>query len=451
MRFTKLIIERFRLIGGLLFTGLLLYTLIAKVKWQLYPLYLLLIFYASLFTLEFFGWLKLTPIKSVLIVFVSLVLLISPVFLFYIFSTQSMPEVSGNFDIGTQIFELEDKNREEVFSEKRGVNRKIKYQIWYPSDSVTGFQKAKWITEGRLLTRQLGKTMFAPSFILDHIVDIDSNSYLNAPLSDELKSYPVIVISHGWKGFRELHTDYAEELASHGYIAISIDHSYGGQAVKFEDGSVAYLNREALQSLSMPETFFSSAQKLAKMYGEDVGIVLDDLERLMVEEGEFKGRLDLKSIGSLSHSTGGAGDVYLTLKDNRIKALIGLDSWLEALEKESLSAGLTIPALFLRSEKWSDKKNNINLEVLVKNSPDAKIIQTYGTRHVDFTMAYMVSPYTGTVGYTGKHGGREASNLVKELSLEFFDYHLRDKGSLNSTALEDLIEEKEFIELIDDY
>ena len=451
MRFIKLIIERFKFIGGFLFTGLLLYTLIAKVKWQLYPLYLLLVFYASLFTLEYFGKLNLTLFKSTFIVFCSLILLLSPVLLFYVFSTQTLPKVSGPFDIGTQIFELEDENREEVFSEVKGINRKIKYQIWYPSDSTAGFQKAKWITEGRLLTRQLARTMFAPSFILDHTADIDSNSYLNAPLSDELENYPLVVISHGWKGFRELHTDYAEELASHGYIAISIDHSYGGQAVKFEDGSVAYLNREALQSLSMPETFIKSAQMLAKMYGDDVGIVLDDLERLNNEEGEFKDRLDLKNLGSLSHSTGGAGDVFLSLKDDRIKVLIGLDSWLEALEQESLEEGLNIPAFFLRSEKWSERKNNINLEVLVKNSSNAKIIQTFGTRHVDFTMAYMVSPYTGNVGYTGKHGGREASILVKELSLEFFDQHLRDQNSHKPKALDDFIQDKEHVELVNIY
>ena len=143
--------------------------------------------------------------------------------------------------------------------------------------------------------------------------------------------------------------------------------------------------------------------------------------------------------------------MYLSLKDDRIKALMGLDSWLEALDQESLKKGLDIPALFLRSEKWSDKKNNINLEILVKNSPHAKIIQTFGTRHVDFTMAYMVSPYTGTVGYTGKHGGRQASMLVKELSLEFFDQHLRGQSTYKPTALDDLIQKKEHIELIDDY
>ncbi|MGO1468618.1 MAG: alpha/beta hydrolase [Tissierella sp.] len=52
-----------------------------------------------------------------------------------------------------------------------------------------------------------------PAFILDHTADIDSNSYYKAPIDNTLDKYPLVIISHGWKGFRELNTDYAEELA----------------------------------------------------------------------------------------------------------------------------------------------------------------------------------------------------------------------------------------------
>lgn len=285
--------------------------------------------------------------------------------------------------------------------------------------------------------------------MLDHTVQINSHSYLDAPLRGAEDTFPIVVISHGWSGFRELHTDFAEELASNGYMAISIDHTYGSQAVKFEDNTVAYINKEALPSQANQAKFSKASNLLATTYGEDVAYVLDDLERLNQTHEDFKNRLNLDAIGVLGHSTGGGGDVYIALKDPRIKALMGLDAWVNPIEPEILKQGLTIPSLFLRSEQWSVGPNNRALNLIFNNSTNARLVQMDKTNHVDFSMAYMYSPITKYIGFTGKLGGRKSSRIQQEFIMGFFDRHIKGIGDAQDTYLEDIARQYDNVSLID--
>lgn len=449
MSFVTFILEKSKFIGLLLLLGIAAHLLLGRPRWQYYPLYLAAAFYFILVALNYFNAFEITLRSSRWIIGIGIVLILFSIIFLLSFPKENLPTPGGPFEVGTKIYELEDQTREEIYTDTETDNRKIKYQIWYPTDDTEGFQKAKWITEGKVLTRQLAKSFRLPAFMLDHTAEIDSNSYLGAPVSNVENSYPVVVISHGWQGFRELHTDFAEELASHGFIAVSIDHTYGSQAVKFEDGSVAYLNEDALPSqASNPAAFKKSSTLLVNTYGEDVAAVLDDLERQNTD-GDFKDQLDLDVLGVLGHSTGGGGDVYIALKDSRIKALMGLDAWVEPIGTEVLEQGLDIPALFIRSEQWSQGPNNIGLDLLRKNSEDATLIQMNRTVHVDFSMAYMYSPLAKYVGFSGEMGGRKSIEIQKEIILDFFDYNLRNQNDREANSLDDFFLEYEDLILID--
>jgi len=449
MSFLTFILEKSKYIGLLLLLGIAAHLLLSRPRWQFYPLYLVAAFYFILVALNYFNAFEPSSRSSRWIIGIGLVLILFSIISLLSFPIDKLPIPGGPYEVGTRIYELEDQTREEIYTDTETDNRKIKYQVWYPTDDTESFEKSKWITEGKVLTRQLAKSFRFPAFMLDHTAEIDSNSYLGAPVSEAEKNYPVVVISHGWQGFRELHTDFAEELASNGFIAVSIDHTYGSQAVRFEDGSVAYLNEDALPSqASNPAAFKKSSTLLVNTYGEDVAAVLDDLERQNTD-GDFKDQLDLDALGVLGHSTGGGGDVYIALKDSRIKALMGLDAWVEPIGTEVLEQGLDIPALFIRSEQWSQGPNNIGLDVLRKNSEDATLIQMNRTVHVDFSMAYMYSPLAKYVGFSGEMGGRKSIEIQKELILDFFDYNLRNQNDQEANSLDDFFLEYEDLILID--
>lgn len=417
-----------------------------KSQWWSYPLYFLSVIYLLIIMSSYFQLISFSSRTAKGLLGFGVILLATPILLNAAFPKEKLPIPTGKFKIGTRIYELDDKTRDEIYTDVKDDKRKIMYQVWYPTNKTDGYEKSKWISEGTTLTRHLAKSMHVPGFALDQIADIYSNSFLNAPISSVLKKYPVVIISHGWKSFRQLHTDFAEELASNGFIAISIDHTYGSQTVEFDDNEIAYLNPKALPKILNPSKFKLFGKKIIKVFGEDVISVLNDLKRLN-SSSDFDDRLDLNEIGLLGHSTGGGGDVYVALKDKRIKALMGLDAWINPLEKRILEPGLRIPALFLSSEPWSKRQNDKDLKNLISNSDKAELVLMKQTKHVDFAMTYMFSPLTKYIGFTGKMGGRYSSNIQREFILKFFQINLKHDIQLNSDYLDEIIAKYGNVEL----
>lgn len=449
MQFVEFMIDKSKIVGILIIVGLVLYFASVKIRWQFYPLYLLAGLYFLIVLAKYFSFLTLTQNTSRVIIIVFTFLLVISIFFLLAFPMEELPKPSGKYKLGTRIYDLEDKKRDEIYSEKANAKRKIKYQIWYPADSTEGYDKEKWIHDGKILTRQLARSIHLPSFMLDHTGDIYSNSYYGAPINKSQDKYPLVIISHGWKGFRELHTDFAEDLASHGFIAISIDHTYGSQAVKFKDGRISYLNKDALPKETDPDQYRKNANALITSYAGDVISLLDKIERLNSDDSNFKNKLDLEKIGLLGHSTGGGGDVYAAIEDSRIKALLGLDVWVNPIDSNILKKGLTIPSLFLRSDQWSEGPNNRALDEVINNSDSTSLIEMGETNHIDLTMAYMYSPLAKYIGMAGKEGGRKSSEIQREFIINFFKESLKKEKKNRNLYLKEIIDKYDNLKLID--
>ena len=240
----------------------------------------------------------------------------------------------------------------------------------------------------------------------------------------------MIIISHGWSGFRNLHTDLAEELASHGFFVVSIDHTYGSIATVFDENDIEYINRDALPVEFEDPTFLDYANVLVNTYAGDVIETMDQLEDL--NETTFNNWLDLNHIGLLGKSTGGGGDVTVALQDNRVTSLFGLDAWVQPIDEELIDNGLNIPAVFLRSEAWEDADNNYNLyNVIDNNSLYSILYQIDGTRHTDFTMSYMFSTATGLIGLTGSVETDYLNHIIETFIVNFFVNTLKEETLIN--------------------
>jgi hypothetical protein len=208
----------------------------------------------------------------------------------------------------------------------------------------------------------------------------------------------------------------------------------------FNDGEVAYLNKEALPKKELTPNFLEYANKLVNTYAGDVTLTLNELNKF--NEGKvnsnFKGKFDLSRIGLLGHSTGGGADVSIALKDKRIRAIIGMDAWVEPINAVDIEKGLKIPALFLRSGQWEVGLNNKNLLSLIdKSSGPIALYQINDTTHLDFTMVYMYSPLTKYINITGKLDGRISSSIQKDFIQSFFDINLKYNNFININNVAD--------------
>lgn len=394
---------------------------LGKPRWQLMPLYLLTLVSLVLLLGHLLGKIPFKSTKGFTL-FMTLSILLS-LLASLAFPISDVPKPLGPYEVGTRIYTLTDLTREEPYTEVKDDHRQMAYQIWYPATSTANHQRLPWIPEGTALTRTLARSFGFPFFMLDHTAQILSHSYLDAPIFETKKPYSVVLISHGWQGFRTLHTDFAEHLASHGIVAISIDHTYGAQAVPLQDGTYAFLKEEALPKGSDPN-FKEASRLLMTTYGEDVLSVIKDLDEKKLAEDALIQHLDLTAFGHLGHSTGGGGGIYAAMKEPRILAQMGLDPWVEPLGHEFLSTGFEGQGLFIRSAQWNQGPNNAYLKTLLQSSPKSSLYEMEDTTHVDFTMAYMYSPLAPYIGFTGSLGPDVSSTLQKDLLLSFFATHL---------------------------
>ena len=408
--------------------GLLVQLIFGFVRWQMYGWYFLfLLLFFMVFLTQVKEIIRSHPIRLMVLTVTILVLFLSLATVFA-FPVYELPKPTGDYDVGTTTYQIAEPSREEPYNEEEPY-RRFKTQVWYPTDQTQGYEKAKWIEDGLVVARSLAKDNGLPSFVLDHIIELESNSYKDAPLSDALATYPVVVISHGWRGFRNLHTDFAEELASHGFVVFSIDHTYGSVAVVFED-DVAYLNLDALPEADTEEEFLNNANLLVNTYAGDVVATLDFIETLHNTSSTiFEGRLDLDNIGLMGHSTGGGADTVVALEDPRVASLLGLDAWVEPIKEETLNTNLNIPSLFLRSGTWETGDNNPNLYRLVEESQvGSYLYQIDGTTHFDFAMVYMYSPLTKYIGFTGSVESAYLTSMLRTMMVDFFEDTLKQGG-----------------------
>lgn len=138
-----------------------------------------------------------------------------------------LPKPSGPEPVGTKVFHWKDPEREELWTMDPNDNRELMVQIWYPSKRVESTREAPYVFGRSALVKSLKK------YWGEEFPDIRHHSFLDAPVSDSRKNYPVLILSHGMNSSRFLYTALSEDLASHGFIVVSIDHTYWGPGVVF--------------------------------------------------------------------------------------------------------------------------------------------------------------------------------------------------------------------------
>jgi predicted dienelactone hydrolase len=123
-----------------------------------------------------------------------------------------VPELAekGKFDVGVRTIEIINPAQFDPATQTT-IDRKLTVEVWYPG--VVNNSSVKTSYEN--VTRTGIK--FA----------IQADAFRNAVVFKQLKNskFPLVIISHGYTGYRTLMYYLAEHLASHGYVVAAIDHT----------------------------------------------------------------------------------------------------------------------------------------------------------------------------------------------------------------------------------
>ncbi|WP_241566122.1 alpha/beta hydrolase family protein [Prescottella agglutinans] len=273
-----------------------------------------------------------------------------------------LPAPSGPSDVGSTTLHLVDEERADPWRPDR--RRELMVTVTYPAADAEDFPLAHYVSTefATGATRDLGAALNLPIEV-QNLLGVHSNAHSGAPvLPTADRSLPVVLFSPGAAVPRILGTGEAEDLASRGYVVVSIDHTFDAQAVEFPGGRI-------VEGTAPPEDSAQSAQWLRTSLDAriaDTEFVLNEITALAdghnpdAEQRELPTGLsravDPSRIGMFGHSLGGFTTAEAMARDPRIDAGVNLDGMLGFGDDLGLAAtrGLDQPMLLMSSQQVSD-------------------------------------------------------------------------------------------------
>lgn len=338
----------------------------------------------------------------------------------------NLPTPDGPLSVGTTSWALTDDTRDDPYDGQEGKPRRLVAQAWYPTD-VSG-PPAPWVSDAGTFSAAAAPQVGLPPFALRHLDLVDMTATKDAPIKEG--SWPVVIYSHGWRGFRTVQSDLAESLASHGYVVLALDHTYGALVTLFPGGDAVGLNPAALPEERQvgPVAYNDASAQLEATYAADVAFLLDQLAAGQAPAqlgADLKTDLITERVGLVGHSTGGGAMIRLCLTDARCAAVLGLDPWVEPVPTDLLEDGLSQPVLSIRSAAWQGNANDAVLTALHRRSPGSEgLLVVPDTLHGDFTLLPFLTPLSGPLGLSGDADTAAMHRAIDTVALDFFGRHL---------------------------
>jgi len=354
---------------------------------------------------------------------------VSPVF--------DLPEPTGPFSIGTKLYHWVDSSRPEWFTpdtEDPNDFRELLVQVWYPVEKTTG-KPVPYLYNLNIRADGIGAAGGIPGFLVSHIDLVKTHSFLNEAIIPN-KRFPLLILSHGITGYKEIHTALIEELASHGYIVVAPDHTYDCNLTVFPDGHTADYRSDIT---GYPDSVRIRRQQLNTRVA-DVRYILDQ----MLSSDDFHNVINVEKVGVLGHSYGGATAIQTAYEDSRFKAVLTLDSWMNPIPELIIDSGISQPFLYLGRPHWNDSdypSSPTKLVRFLKNVKKDKIHYTLqGARHLDFSDVPLYSTISDYLLETGSVAPIKTVSIVNKVVVSFFDKFLKNKSNQFPDNLNDLQE-----------
>lgn len=395
----------------------------------------------------------------------------------YLFPVWRLPPPSGPQEVGIRTFELDDASRLGVFT-AADAPRRLLVRVWYPARPVAGASPRYYFDQGEARTTALtmGSLLgFTP--LLTYIKHVPTNAYEDAPLIPDAHNLPTLFYSHGYTSFLAQNSALCEDLASHGYVVYSVQHTGDSSATLFPDGTVAAMDPALLEE-AKKEASDNSETRQAQIQGAtgdtfdrrlegtlryaadsldhdhririrsprawvaDQIFVHDRLEAGEVPEAirPIAAACDLTRTGEMGMSFGGATAGTIGLLDSRCVAAINMDGG--DFHLLAFNADMPVPLLMLHSDirgmynmlgvtpKGEPRSfNDFSYEAFANAGQQANVhrIEIKDSAHLglsDFTL-FMRRPLRDPL--LGSTPSDVMIGAQNDLVREFFDKYLRGK------------------------
>ncbi|WP_144524468.1 alpha/beta hydrolase [Bacillus pumilus] len=355
----------------------------------------------------------------------------------------TFPKPIGSYIVGRTQMDFE-------YTASDHSKRELTAFMFYPSDSSEGKAPSTYmfpevyemLQEQPLVTEYLKEINF-------FTIDIKTHCYDDLALSRKEERFPVVFYVCGGGGSPEWGTAICTDMASRGYVVVSIGHQ-DSTMYKRKDGKLLNVSKgfsDVIMAFSEDPEMMALASKMnmrpddetaiemcrnvlslpiineltrySERQAEDIRYVADHLHKL--DAGKWKSifhdRLLLGiGMGIAGHSYGGPTAAIVCRDDDRFVCGVGLDSGAFGL----LDSDLNKPFLLLFSEPNYD----MNAIIGANNSMETYYFTVDGAAHLD----YCDIVFTGVdEELRGSRDALEMRQLVTDYTKTFFDHYILQK------------------------
>lgn len=257
--------------------------------------------------------------------------------------------------------------------------------------------------------------------------------------TDEL--YPLILYSHGGISLDTSNESLFIELASHGYVVLSVAHDYHSIVTTNEHGKNRWINSGYLNELNRedakkdPENSVALYHEWMQYRSADLVYIMDSL----TQDNEVMARIDTTRIGVVGHSLGGSVALCMGRSQSRVKVVIALESpfmcditgvdeggfVFDETEYPTPVLNIYSDSAFAHLGSWPQYKANYRL--LSTTNPSNHFLHIEGTHHFSLTDLSLTSPLLARIlnGEKSSRDAQETLQIINSVSLEFLNNYLK--------------------------
>ncbi|MFI9724092.1 alpha/beta hydrolase family protein [Streptomyces sp. NPDC052396] len=365
-----------------------------------------------------------------------------------------LPEPTGRYAVGTTVRQFTDPSRKDPWHPERGP-RQVAVSFWYPAargaahggtvpqmrrDAAVHFGSADGAGHGNY---------GVPAGAVDWAAT-RTHAHRDAPPARGTGPCPVVLYSAGLGDPRTWNTTLVEELASRGYVVVTLDHTYDSSEVALSGGRLAtsvlpgYAGRPGTDVGAL-------LRKAVRARVDDTRFVLDRLGDPALRAGlppRLAGAMDLGHIGMAGQSAGGFTALQTMHDDRRIKAAVNMDGTLAFPGPDGTGShlsqvareGVDRPFLLMGTESADSGpyRRQPSWKALWEHSRGWRgDVTLAGSRHGVYTDAASLLPQAAARGEVPRETVREdigtvrpgrAVAMMRGQVTAFFDRFLRGRG-----------------------
>ena len=418
-----------------------LHVVLEGYRWQMIPAYLVTVLVSIWTVWRMFFSDNEYRYRTLLATFTTtgVLLLASSTGLALMFPVFQFPVPTGPYLVGTVSYHWTDVARTEIHTVTPLDQRELVVQVWYPGNRAVEIAPTTYLSDSlealRPETHPTWPIYTFPFYliqspiqflgvkglplVLNHLNLVSTHSYPAIPVSAAHPRFPVLIFSHGYGvGMHTLNTFQVEELASHGFVVVGINHTFGSHVTVFPDGRI------------VEHRAFDLSREL-EVWVEDARFVLNQLEKLNLGDAQnmFTGRLDPARVGIFGHSLGGVTAEEVCRVDHRFRAGLNMDGTGQFTDIHR--SGLKQPFMFMKPKPASptEETSSIMRERYESLENAGYYLAIEGFTHFNFTDLPLISPMLENRGITGPIDGLRGMRIVNDYTLAFFQKHLNGRNT----------------------